>query len=456
MKKRIGSFIIFFILLSVGLLIYQATKRDKELNIILISIDALRADHLGCCGYSRNTSPNIDFIAKKSILFKNAITLCPRTTPSMVSALTSLYPHTHGIRDLYEPLDSKFLCLQEILQATGYKTAAFVSNWVLKKKFSNLNQGFKTYDDIMPDKELNRNIYERKAADTNKAVINWLNENYKNKFFLWIHYQDVHGPYIAPQRYQDLFVHTKEDLIQSSKIPRYQHLDWIDSIRDDGYVDANLYRDAYDAEIRFCDEYIGNLFKKLRDLGLTDIIIIITADHGESLGEHNYYFEHGKYVYDQCSRIPLLIYVPYMKGQKVVEKQVNIMDITPTVLDMLGYPIPQEMEGVSLLPLIENGESAFPEISVFIERLNILKAVRTNSWKYIKNLKSNTEELYDLKNDPEETNNIISKNRNKANELKKILHDWMNENDYGDTKGLKDMNLKKTNVEALKSLGYLQ
>jgi arylsulfatase A-like enzyme len=426
---------------------------DKP-NIVLISIDALRSDRLGCYGYKRNTTPYIDDFAKKAIIFENALTPRPKTTPSMVSVLTGLYPHTHQVRIVWKPLKKKVATLQEILLNKNYTTAAFVGNYVLHEKYSGLGQGFVTYDDRMFEKELNRPIYERKAPAMNKAVFRWLERNYRKRFFLWVHYQDPHGPYIAPKDYTELFTSSDEDLVLANFIPRYQELPWI-KVKTGNYIDANLYRDAYDAEIRFCDKYVGELLERLNDLGLANTIIIITADHGESLGEHNYYFEHAQFVYDTCSKVPLLIQMPKITESKIaIKQQVNIMNITPTILDMLGYTAPAAIEGRSLLPLFSG--KPFSDNYIFIERRNDIKAVRTDNWKYIENFYCNNKELYNLRTDPGEEKNIFGKNKKVVKELQNILYRWMNSADAIDIKRLKEMQLEAGEKEILKSLGYLQ
>lgn len=422
-------------------------------SLVLISIDTLRADRLGCYGYGRNTTPNIDIFSREAALFKDAITPRAETTPAMVSVLTGLYPHTHSVRTLGAPLRSRILTLQEILLNNGYTTAAFIGNWILKKRYSGLHHGFETYDDELPDKDLNVDIYERKAPDINGAVFRWLDSNHDNKFFLWVHYQDVHGPYIAPEKYRELFDGEGDDPVAEELVPVYQKVPWVESRA--GSVDADIYRNGYDAEILFCDEYVGSLIEKIDELGLKNVVVIITADHGESLGEHDYYFAHGKYVYDQCSRVPLLVRMPSSKGAKVIEKQVNIMDITPTLLEIAGCPFPPEIEGISLRPLIEKDESQVPEAPVFLERFNDIKAVRMDRWKYISNLHNNTEELYDLERDPEETRNVLSENVEIAAGLKKVLREWMKESDIPRVRKLRDRELSEEEREAFRALGYL-
>jgi len=454
MAAAAALFITILIVMNVYIVAYARTNRPEGPNIMLITIDTVRADRLGCYGYQRPTTPHIDAFSKRCTIFKNAITPRANTTPSVTSMLTGLYPHTHGVRTGYMPLDMKFNTLQEMLRDRNYLTAAFVSNWVLKKEFSRLDPGFSAYNDTMSEEDLNRYMFERLAPDTSSAALRWLDEHRNEKFFLWAHYQDPHGPYRAPKEYSSFFTHNKADLIPFESVRLYQRLPWIRPQND--RVDANAYRDAYDAEIRFCDEYIGKLLAKIEEPGLRDTVVIMLADHGEGLGEHGYYFGHGKFVYDQCSKVPLLLYVPGIRPAAPIEGQVNIMNITPTILDILGYPIPPGMEGRSLLPQLAGRERSGDEY-IFLERKNYMKGVRTDEWKYIRRIHhAGAPELYNLKEDPMEEHNVIAYYPDIASGLNSRLNRWMNENDLISIKQPRKIKIKKQDRDALRSLGYLQ
>ena len=452
-KRNVFALVILLAFIGLLFIIKDRINPPSSPNLILITIDTLRADHLGCYGYGRNTSPHIDQLAKKSVLFRNAITPRPKTSPSLTSILTGLYPHTHGIRSNWVPLPEKFTTLAELLRKRGYRTAAVVGNFVLKRKYSGLDRGFELFDDRMPNRELNRNLREKTAAGINESALRWLEDNRDKHFFLWLHYQDPHGPYTAPPEYRNFFVQIEEDVISADLIPKYQFLPWI-PVRG-GNVDANAYRSAYDREIRYCDEAIGRLLGKLDELGLNNTVIILVGDHGEGLGEHDYYFDHGKFVYDQSSRVPLIIHAPGVTGPGEIASQVNVMSIAPTILDLIGAPIPAGMETTSLLPLIR-GTAEDDEECIFIERLNELKAVRTDRWKYILNLLTGEAELYDLESDPGETRNAAGENEEICREMNRRLREWMNANDRIPLKKLEEMMISADERKALLSLGYLR
>jgi arylsulfatase A-like enzyme len=450
-----NALILGILLALAGLLIIIKDRitHPSSPSLILITIDTLRADRLGCYGYSRNTSPAIDGLARKSILFRNAITPRAKTTPAIASILTGLYPHTHGLRSNWVPLEEEFITLAEILREKGFRTGAVVGNYMLKRKYSGLDQGFDTFDDRMTTRELHRNLREKTAEEVNQSVFGWLEENRNNQFFLWVHYQDPHGPYTPPAEYRGQFGRDREDPVAAEEIPRYQRLP--DIPVSDGKIDANAYRAAYDEDIRYCDDFIGRLVEKLEELELADTLIILTADHGESLGEHGYYFEHGKYVYDQSVRVPFLVYSPGKFDPRIIEEQVNIMNITPTVLEILDCPIPPEIEGRSLLSLIR-GETTEGDEYIFIESMNRYKAVRDRQWKYIKNISTGKEELYELEKDPGEEYNRADEYPAVTAALSRKVEAWLNPNDRIPLKELNEMRINKEERKALFSLGYLK
>ncbi len=442
-------------LVVAGLVIFLNRKLDLPPgpSIVLITIDTLRADRLGCYGYERKTSPNIDSLARRSALFETALTPRTKTAPAIASILTGLYPHTHGVRTNWTKLPEEIITLPEILKENGYRTAAVVGNFILKREHSGLDRGFEDYDDRMTEKELNRGFQEKTAGKVNEAVFAWLDKNHKRKFFLWVHYQDPHGPYTAPPRCRAAFSHREEEKIPAGEIRDYQRLPWVEEKA--GLVDAASYRDGYDAEILYCDESIGKLLERLSGPGLEETVIVLAADHGESLGEHGYYFGHGEFVYEACSRVPLIIRAPSITEEpRRIKEQVNVMNIAPSILELAGLPVPTEMEGKSLLPSIEGEESAGDEY-VFLERGNRIKGVRTDDWKYIADHDRSTAELYRLKDDPAETVNLISRNRAEAEELKDRLSGWLNAADRTPIGEDHYLELKEMEREALKSLGYL-
>lgn len=329
----------------------------KPKKIILIVIDTLRADHLGCYGYKRNTSPNVDNLAKVSILFKHSFSPSSHTIPSIGSIFTSKYPSNHSIGfnqnvfvetgKLNTDID---ITLAEILRFNQYKTAAYVSGIVLRKE-TNFNVGFEVYDDAMATDFYGR----RSCLKTNQRVFKWLENNYQHDFFLFIHYFDVHGPYINPEPYRNMFI--KDDFYGHSIVlqdtfgpnPRFNsmpHYQILNQITDENNnllnfeKDIRYYKAQYDSCIRYVDDHIGKLLQKLKELYIyEDALIIITSDHGESLGEHHIFFYHGLSVTLDQIAVPFIL-KPH-KGwdvkSTIITTPISTIDIMPTLLSLCNY-----------------------------------------------------------------------------------------------------------------------
>jgi len=426
---------------------------EERPNILLIAVDTLRADHLKCYGYNKNTSPNIDRLAQKSVLFKNTISQIPVTNPSFASIFTSVYSHEHGAQNGI-PIDKKFTLLAEILKKEGYTTAAFVSGYPLIAKVSGLQRGFDLYDDKLSThlhEGLSPEYTERTADQTTDSTVKWINSNIDKKFFLWIHYYDPHAPYKPQPPYNKLFIEKKKESINIplKKIEYYSRLDKI--------TDANYYISQYDGEIAFTDIYIGRILKKLEELKLTKkTLILFIADHGESLTEHNTYFDHGSNLYDEQIKVPFIINYPsFIPENKIVENQVRTIDVMPTLLDLLGIPISKEAKGVSLVPLIFGKQQKLPNEAyseTFAPEVPLDKfSLRFKNLKYIFTPKTKVKEFYNLENDPGELVNLIDKKLPDAKVLEKKLFNWMGKYDKRPNK-----EVSETVKEKLKSLGYFQ
>ncbi|CAG0958179.1 Ulvan-active sulfatase [Methanosarcinales archaeon] len=344
----------------------------KPKKIILIIIDTLRADHLGCYGYKRNTSPNIDDLAKKSFLFKHAFSPSSLTIPSICSILTSKYPGNHSIGfDPQGRLDSNIdITLASILSKNNYKTAAFVSSRELRKD-TNLNAGFELYDDGTGFDKNGR----RDCLKTNLQVIKWLEENYDQNFFLFVHYFDVHGPYVIQEPYKNEFVNDEfygePEYVQDTfdidpafdSIPGYQILNPMKNESTnllDHEKDVRYYKAQYDGCIKNLDNNLGELIQKLKELGIyDDSLIIVTSDHGEAFGENNIFFYHGLTVTLDQTRVPLLL-KPHIEKEiinKLVDIPVSTIDIMPTVLSLCDHNYSSiRIEGHSLTKILEDEE----------------------------------------------------------------------------------------------------
>jgi arylsulfatase len=358
------------------------SKTKRPSKIILIVLDTLRTDHLGCYGYKRNTTPNIDHLTKDSILFNHAFSPSSYTMPSHASMFTGKLPskHSTGFSNGHPvlPLDND-LFLTEILSDLSYETVGFVSSIVLSKNNGGgIKPGFKVYDDTMTGAELNRpEILIRMGKETNEAVFKWLAENFMKDFFLFINYFDIHGPYVNPEPYDSMFVgdgfcgkpnyldKVVPDSYAVGGIPEYQVLRPSRDEKErliDFEKDANYYIARYDGGIRYVDDCVGELIDKLKRLGIyDDTLIILTSDHGEALGENNVWFFHGLTVTPDQIHVPLMI-KPHGNWQNIpfnVNNQVSLIDIMPTLLDLIGFDHKRiELEGLSLIKILMQGEDA--------------------------------------------------------------------------------------------------
>jgi len=340
----------------------------KPKAIILIVIDALRADHLGCYGYHLPTSPNLDEFAKDAVLYKYAFSPCSYTIPAFAAIFTGKSPGNNSLwfQQKFGLSRDREITLAEILKSAGYKTAAFVSSLVMRKDWR-LDAGFDIYNDKMTGFEANRPAESiRNGKETNNEVFEWLADKGHSLFFLFIHYFDVHGPYVNVEPYDSIFKvkdYSKEPLFldrvldgKEGGIPDYQILRVVKNEageKVDFEKDARYYFGQYDGGIRYCDDIFGDLIKGLKEKGIyDDALIIITADHGEAMGENNVYFFHGLTVSFEQIRVPLLIKIPAKKAtkSKVVEEPVSTIDIFPTILNACKVNNSCfEVEGVNIL-----------------------------------------------------------------------------------------------------------
>jgi arylsulfatase A-like enzyme len=300
-------------------------------NLLLVTLDTTRADYIGCYGFPLPTSPHLDAVARRGVRFANTYSQVPLTGPSHATILTGLFPHEHGAVRNGVPLPDGVRTLAEILHEAGYRTGAFLSGWTLRANLSGLSQGFDTYDDSMQDRYRLVNS-QRFAHQVTPLAVKWLEENGRGDrpFFLWVHYFDPHAPYTKQHELYDALGHEKPE-----EMP-----------------DRNL---QYASEIRHVDEGLGQVLAALDRLGRRDdTLVVIVGDHGESLGEHDY-VGHGKYLYEEILRVPMVFSWPgHLPEGKTVEPVVAVMDVTPTVLGLLGEdPLPVA-SGVNLVPWIES------------------------------------------------------------------------------------------------------
>lgn len=327
-----------------GKLVVPAQPAADRRNILLVCVDTLRADHVGLYGYHRATTPRIDAFFRSGRVFEYAYATAPVTTPSMVSALTGLYPHRHGMRLLMQRISPEVNTVVDDLRRGGYETAAIISNAVLTHEASGLGDRFDFYDDAVDEREpFREEMLERNAARTTDAAIDWLRQERDNDrpHFLWVHYIDPHGPYRPPADKPADFAHDVPVTIDPDRVPEYG--------REPGLTDGAEYVDRYDEEIAYTDREVGRLLDEYARLGLAEsAAIILSSDHGESLMEHEHWFRHQMNVYEEMVRVPLAIRNAGVASGRV-SVPVSNADIGPTILALAALPVPRGLDGRSLL-----------------------------------------------------------------------------------------------------------
>ena len=447
--KAIKVFSIFAIFASFAI-VYSLQFHKNRPNVILIILDALRADHLGCYGYKRNTSPNIDEFASEGQLFSNAFSQAGYTFASVPSIFTSKTPFSHGVRcpELGQKLSDNETTLAEILKYNGYTTVAFTGEGYTSHVFGFM-QGFDSCTGVADIENTNREVFE------------WLEKNKKRPFFLFIHTYTTHEPFNPPEPFDKEFASSYQGYLKDKSLdmPLFNKLNQ-ETKESKVFLnreDLDYIISQYDGNIKYCDKHIGKLFDRIKKLKLSlNTIIILTADHGEDLMDHNT-ISHDD-IYDAGIHIPLIfIYPKKIPNNKKIDTPVRSIDIMPTILDILKLPIKRDIEGITLLPLLlgknDKKERLIFSAGGFLKE-NTRIALRTQNWKLIYTFANNAYELYNLKDDPKELKNLIDIEKGNFQSLKIKLEKYLNSRKpsvtYSD--GLIDEHTKKS----LRSLGYMQ
>jgi arylsulfatase A-like enzyme len=436
--------------LALSLVFAACARQPERPNVLLITIDTLRADRISAAGYARKTTPNLDRLTAEGLLFTHAETPRAKTTPAIASLMTGLYPHDHGARDLLTPLEDRIPLLSESFRRAGYSTGAIVGNYVLQDRFSGLKRGFDSWCEDLPQKQgvPPDDVPQRTARSLTDGALAELGLAGEGKpWFLWLHYMDPHGLYDPPPEHR-VFHRDVPDPIPDDPGPTAGEIQRFTVAgynvppgcrTADGRVDAAAVRDLYDGEVHYADAEIGRLLDALRSRGqLEKTLVLVCADHGESLGEHRTWFEHGRDAYETTCRVPLIVRFPASMQPKprpgARDGDLSLADLAPTLVDLLDLPPLQSalksdwVRGVSRKALFAADDlSAHPVFAEKVDRAERSgavqsKAVRLSDWKLIrrytqlfepdtprdKRLVVLSEELYDLARDPGETRNLIS------------------------------------------------
>jgi arylsulfatase A-like enzyme/Flp pilus assembly protein TadD len=420
--KTWQSFSTIFTSLAVFLILCTSCGQEQSSkpNVLLVTFDTTRADRIGCYGYEKAETPVFDQAAAEGVLFENAYCQVPITLPSHASILTGLYPPSHSVR-LNGPylLPENIPTLAEVMKNNGYATSAFISAYVMDSQFG-LDRGFDVYDDEMLKTGELKNP-ERRAGETVDRAIEWLGGN-KKPFLMWVHFFDPHRPFEPPEPYKSKFS-----------------------------------TDLYDGEIAYTDAMLGRLTDELEKKNLSEnTLVILTADHGEGLGEHDEE-AHSLFLYDTTIRVPLVVKWPegmavpqrWKRGARL-EEPVETVDIMPTVLSLVGIGKKPAFDGLDLTGPPEMDRMAYAE-TLYPHSFgwSPLLSIRREGWKLIH---APQPEFYNIPDDPPELNNLYASEKSRAEDYKKrLLVFYENQQEQAAT----TQSLSSEQMEALESLGYL-
>ncbi len=399
-------------------------------NVLLITIDTVRADHVGCYGYQLIETPNLDALAGGGVRFANAYSPVPITLPAHSVILTGTYPMRTGMHDFSgNRLNASQPTLATLLHERGYTTGAVLGSAVLDSRFG-LNRGFDFYYDHFDFSRLDEKNIDAMIRPGNEVVnhaLSWLEANRRKPFLLWVHLYDAHHPYNPPSPYREKY---------------RTHL--------------------YDGGIAFVDAQVGRLVASLKAKGIYDrTLVVVAGDHGEGLGEHGEK-THGFFIYDTTLHVPLIFKLPAdpEKRKPVVSESANLADLLPTILDVLGAAKPQELQGRSLVEAMKGKSAGAPAenyAETYLPRIHFnwseLRGVRFRQYHFID---APRPELYDLTADPHELKNLYSMQRAVSNEMRKRLGQLIAQyTPAAGQKAAESTGLDPTLMERLKSLGYV-
>jgi len=439
-------------LYAASLFLACASELAPPRNVLLVSLDTTRLDHLSTYGYARPTAPNLDRLAEHGVVFRNALAQWTATNPSHTSMFTGLYPHTHGVGTNTARLPEHLSTLAELLGDAGLSTGAFVSGYTLRAGKSGIDRGFDVYDGQIEGTR-------RDGRETGERAIEWLaGLSPDEPWFLFLHLYDAHGPYRGDGRYLDLF---RSD----DRGPRLEYIPEYQRRRDRAgrpLKHLNDYLDRYDAEIRYQDEVLGDV---LATLDLSRTLVVVVADHGETMTERSKgkNLSHATGVHDEQIRIPFVVRSPGLLPA-VYREVVETVDILPTVLDLLDLPAPASsaFEGESLAPLMRGqrrerhdslGFSSVWARQDWQDRERSIQTVRSERWKLIAYpaLDGDRVRLFDLIADPGERIDVGIDYPEIRQRLLAEIDSWQRT----DVAPAEEVELTAEDVENLKALGYL-
>lgn len=425
----------------------SADRPPSRPDVVIITVDTLRYDRLSFLGYSRPTSPNIDRLLAEGVHFTQARVTEPLTSPSMCSMITSLHPHEHGSSRNGLGVRPGLPSLSKVLQRRGYRTAAIIGNWTLKDKLSGLGEHFEEFQELFSRKRWFGLIgAEATGEDLTAAALEWLEDHVSGSdsgkpYLLWVHYVEPHEPY----KFQSEF---------AARLGFGKRRNTSDS-------------DRYDTEVAFVDHVIGKLMERVRTLPRSPLVIF-ASDHGQSLGEHNYW-GHGRHLYDVTLRIPMSFTWPGRLEPRRIDSLASILDVAPTIFGLAGWPIPAPFRGFDWSPVLRGEAEAPAERTTFHQahkgafhpgenrrarQQGLLEiGIVESGHKEILRTKSGRRRTFDLAVDPGELTSSVRLRTDASAELQ----DWLSQVEAGlaasDDLPLPD--LDEESVDKLRALGYI-
>jgi arylsulfatase len=411
---------------------HHVKVQGNNVKVIFISMDTLRADRLSCLGNERGLTPNLDRIAGEGALFTQCYASDIPTQPSHTAIFTGRYGVNTGIVSHFHPsaqLDQQIPWLPSIFQASGRPTGAVDHLFAMKDWF------VRGYDDYMPPPGRSRSP----GSVINEIAFPWLDKRRNDDFFLFLHFWDSHIPYVPPPHYKEKYTessaHWTDPLMEQRLRSRPTYPLFARNLYDFLDVKPNLdyIADLYDAEVAYLDHQIGRLFVHLEDLGILDeTLVVLFGDHGENMTEHDAWFDHAG-LYDSVVHVPLILWAPGQIAPVRVSSQVALIDVQPTVLELMDMPAVPGVDGQSLVPLMR-GETSTHRDTIFLSECTwqAKRGVRTKDWKFIQCIDPGVyprgeEELYDLHADPDEQVNVAQQHPDVASRMGGVLALWLAE-----------------------------
>jgi len=451
---------------GVGLLLLGCTRETPRPNVLLVSIDTLRADHLSAYGYERRTTPILDALAQEGVLFEQAFSHSPKTAISHMSILTGLYPESHGVLQLATAgvprLSGQIPTLATLLRRAGYRTAGIVGGGHMDGSLG-FDQGMEFYEvrEELADTVARAEALMGRWADADELP-----------FFLFLHTYEVHDPYAPPATHAgewtsaayDGGIPSSRELLDEATRGRgwwERHTIYWDRVNASDPADLRRLVDLYDASVRYTDDVLGGLFEWMRGRGLFEnTLIVVLSDHGEEFLEHGQFLHHQ--IYEELLHVPLIIGFPDRSGRGGGHREqsvVRLIDVLPTVLETLGLAVPDEIQGRSLLPLLD-GVEAGPPLVMSSWHKGGLQALRNGNWKLIRRRSGDRSrsELYHLKHDPHERRDLAGRRPRVLGKLESELRSRASAA-HAVQRGLSEEPAVipgEQTMQDLKALGYLQ